>query len=213
MSKLDNDRVWALVHSERAALVDDLTLLDDELWATPSLCPGWTVHDVAAHLVDNARASLWRLGWSMARAGFNFDRQNQNGVDRERGATPRETLERLRAVAHRTDTPPVDRASRLVEEIVHGEDIRRPLGITRDYPATAVEAALDYQCATSVNVGGARQHVESLRLVASDCEFERGDGPTVSGPGAAILIAISGRTEALADVSGDGVAVLEASLR
>jgi len=46
--------VWPLVHAERHALVDDLSRLTDEQWRTPSLCEGWTVHDVAAHLVGNA---------------------------------------------------------------------------------------------------------------------------------------------------------------
>ncbi|MDN5718134.1 MAG: maleylpyruvate isomerase family mycothiol-dependent enzyme, partial [Janibacter sp.] len=49
--------VWELVHAERAALADDLERLTDEQWREPSLCEGWSVHDVAAHLVDNARAT------------------------------------------------------------------------------------------------------------------------------------------------------------
>jgi uncharacterized protein (TIGR03083 family) len=85
------DDVWRLVHAERAALIEDLEQLDDG-WEVPSLCPGWTVHDVVAHLVDSARAT--RLGFlvALARAGFDFDRQNARGVERECGASPRETL-------------------------------------------------------------------------------------------------------------------------
>jgi uncharacterized protein (TIGR03083 family) len=89
---MDKD-VWALVHAERRALIADLERLEDAQWDQPSLCDGWTVHSVAAHLVDVARTT--RLGFvvDMARARFDFDRQNANGIERARGATPQRTLE------------------------------------------------------------------------------------------------------------------------
>ena len=115
--------VWPIVHAERAALIDDLSALDD-LWAYPSLCGKWTVHDVAAHLVNNAKTTRLGLVRDMVRARFDFDRQNAQGVVRERGTTTEETLARLRQVATRTSAPPAPLDSRLVEEVVHGEDIR-----------------------------------------------------------------------------------------
>src|SRR5215203_4385684 len=143
-----------MVHTERAALIDDLKNLDDARWEEQSLCGQWTVHDVVAHLVDTARTT--RLGFvvGLAWARFDFDLQNARGVQRHRGASPQETLERLRRVASRRSTPPAPLDSRLVEEVVHGEDIRRPLGITRDYPAEAVVRSLRYQARTSVSFGG-----------------------------------------------------------
>src|ERR1700754_5226769 len=98
---MPND-VWPLVHAERRALIVDLEHLDDAQWAQPSLCDGWTVHDVVAHLVDVAMTTRLGLVVAMAQARFDFDRQNANGVARARGATPQETLERLRKVASRT---------------------------------------------------------------------------------------------------------------
>ena len=131
-----------MVHAERAALIDDLAGLADIEWEQPSLCDGWTVHDVAAHLVDSARTT--RIGFllGLARARFDFNRQNARGVERERGASPHDTLSRLREVATRTSTPPGSLDFRLVEEVVHGEDIRRPLGLVRSYPSEAVVRAL-----------------------------------------------------------------------
>jgi hypothetical protein len=100
----------------------------------------------------------------MVRARFDFDRQNAHGIARERAAAPGETLTRLRQVATRTTTPPAPLDSRLVEEVVHGEDIRRPLGITRDYPAEAVVRSLRYQARTSVSFGGAKQRISGPAL-------------------------------------------------
>lgn len=197
--------VWTWVGIERQALVDDLAALEPAQWDLASWCPGWTVHDVAAHLVDNAKATTWGLVVAMARARFDFDRQNQQGVDRERGDTTDQTLGRLRAVVSRTTGPPVSTDSRLVEEIVHGEDIRGPLGITHVYAPEAVDLALRYQLRTSVGMGGAKQRVTGLTLRATDLDLVVGDGPEVFGPAASLLLVASGRTAAAEKLSGDGV--------
>lgn len=204
--------VWELVHTERVSLVEDLAGLSDERWATPSLCSGWTVHDVAAHLVDNALTTRWGIVVAMVRARFDFDRQNDEGVARQRGATTAETLSRLREVAGRRTTPPAPLDSRLVEEVVHGEDIRRPLGLTRAYPQEAVLRALTYQLRTSVGLGGGKQRAAGLRLVATDADWSSGDGEEVSGPLVSLLLAVSARHQALADLAGPGVARLAQAL-
>ncbi|GGW03375.1 hypothetical protein GCM10010230_38410 [Streptomyces narbonensis] len=206
----EKDEVWAMVHAERAALVEDLSRLDGPQWEQPSLCAGWTVHDVAAHLVDTYRTT--RLGFvvGLARARFDFDRQNSVGVARERGATPQETLERLRRAASRTSTPPAPLDSRLVEEVVHGEDIRRPLGLTRAYPAEAVVRSLRLQARTPASFGGAKELLARVRLTATDTGLTLGTGPEATGPALSLLLAVSGRRPALDDLSGPGVTALAA---
>lgn len=201
--------VWSMVHAERAALIDDLAGLADDQWARPSLCVGWSVHDVAAHLVNVAMTTRLGLVRDMVRARFDFDRQNAQGLERERGATPQETLARLRRVATRTSAPPAPLDSRLVEEVVHGEDIRRPLGIKHTYQPEAVVRSLRYQARTSVSFGGARQRIAAVRLRAVDADVSIGDGPEVSGSALSLLVAISGRREALGDLDGPGVDSLE----
>ncbi|QYN36126.1 maleylpyruvate isomerase family mycothiol-dependent enzyme [Pseudonocardia sp. DSM 110487] len=200
--------VWSLVHAERAALIDDLERLDTGSWEVPSLCPGWTVHDVVAHLVDTARTT--RLGFvvGLARAGFDFDRQNARGVERERASSPQETLERLRRVASRTSTPPAPLDTRLVEEVVHGEDIRRPLGLTRSYPEEAVVRALRLQARTPASFGGAKELVARVRLTATDADVSIGNGPELTGTALSLLLAVSGRQVAVDDLAGPGVDAL-----
>ncbi|WP_405817656.1 maleylpyruvate isomerase family mycothiol-dependent enzyme [Streptomyces sp. NBC_00838] len=204
--------VWPLVHAERAALIGDLERLDDERWDEPSLCAGWTVHDVAAHLADTARTT--RLGFlaGLAGARFDFDRLNARGVARERGASPRETLERLRRVASRRSTPPAPLDTRLVEEIVHGEDIRRPLGLSHSYPSEAVVRSLRLQVRTSASFGGARELVARTRLTATDADVSIGEGPEVRGPALSLLLAVSRRRVALDDLDGPGLTALAAAL-
>ena len=201
--------VWELVHHERVALLRDLAVLDEAQWEVPSLSDGWTVREVAAHLVDNARTTPMRIIVAMALARFNFDRQNAMGVERELGQTAADTLEGLREVAHRRSGPPAPLDSRLVEEVVHGEDIRRPLGITRSYPVETVERSLRYQARTSVGLGGGKQRIAGVRLRATDADIVIGDGPEVHGPALSLLLVASGRNAALPDLDGPGLTALK----
>lgn len=207
------DDVWPIVHAERAALIRDLEGLDASRWQQPSLCEDWTVHDVVAHLVDNACTTRLGFAVNLVGAQFNFDRQNARGVERERGVSPQQTLERLRQVAHRTSSPPAPRDSRIVEEVVHGEDIRRPLGLTRSYPPAAVLRALRLQVRTPTSFGGAKEFATSVQLRATDAEVTLGDGPEVNGPALSLLLAVSKRTTALDDLHGPGTQRLAAAIR
>jgi uncharacterized protein (TIGR03083 family) len=200
--------VWPLVHAERAAMIDDLARLDAAQWEQPSLCAGWTVHDVVAHMVDVARSTRVGFAVDMLRAGFDFDRQNARGIVRARGATPEETLQRLREAATRTSTPIAPLSTRLVEEVVHGEDFRRPLGISHSYSQEAVVRSLRQQVRTSTAFGGARELVAGVRLVATDADLIIGDGPEVSGPALALLLTVSGRPVAVNELDGPGLARL-----
>ena len=89
--------VWAAANAERAALADDLAGLDEEQWRSPSLCGRWSVEEVVAHLT--AAASVGRVRWvaSVLGARFDFDLHNDRRLAERRGATPRETLDRVSA--------------------------------------------------------------------------------------------------------------------
>jgi uncharacterized protein (TIGR03083 family) len=199
--------IWPRVHAERAAMIDDLERIDDAQWALPSLCDGWSVHDVVAHMVDTARTT--RLGFviDMVRTRFDFDRQNALGLVRGRGTTPRQTLDGLREVAS-TSTPPAPIVTRLVEEILHGEDIRRPLGLTRAYPQESVVGCLQYLARTGTGFGGAKERIAGVRLTATDADLSLGDGPDVRGSALALLVVASGRRVALDELDGPGAAAL-----
>ena len=111
-------------------------------------------------------------------------------------------------MASRTSTPPAPLDSRRVEEVVHGEDNRRPLGLTRSYPADAVVRSLRLQTRTPASFGGAKELVARVRLTAADADVSIGDGPEVSGTALSLLLAVSGRRVALDDLDGPGVGTL-----
>jgi len=199
--------IWPTVGAERRALADDLRNLTDEQWATPSMCDGWTVRDVLAHMTGTAKITTAAFFPKLIGAGFSFDKLQSKDMERERGASPSETLANFTSIVGSTKHPPGPTVTWLGETIVHGEDIRRPLGIAHDYPVDAcVQVADSYK--KSNLVMGSKRRIEGVTLKATDASWTHGSGPEVTGPMKSLLLVIAGRMQALADLSGDGVAVL-----
>ncbi|MEQ8145177.1 maleylpyruvate isomerase family mycothiol-dependent enzyme [Streptomyces sp. OP7] len=199
--------VWGLVHAERAALAGDLRELTDDQWATPSLCDGLTVREVLAHLT--AGASLGTVRWlaGVVRCRFDFDKQVALRLAEQLGAGPGETLGRFRRAVPSTTKPPLPVIAMLGETVVHGEDIRRPLGIRRAYPTGTATALAEYYSGTDLVVV-AKGRTGGLRLVADDGPFATGSGPLVSGRTVDLIMAMTGRTVYCDELRGDGVELL-----
>lgn len=198
---------WRLVHTERAALAADLAGIDDERWRTPSLCAGLSVREVLAHMT--AAASLNSVRWmaGVIRCRFDFDRQVAMRLAEQLGSSPAETLSRFERVITSTTAPPLPAMAMLGEVIVHGQDIRRPLGTSRDHPTETVTQAARYY-SRSDQVVVAKSRVGGLRLVATDGPFATGSGPVVSGRTLALVMAMTGRAAYCDELDGDGVAIL-----
>ncbi|UQS27097.1 maleylpyruvate isomerase family mycothiol-dependent enzyme [Amycolatopsis thermalba] len=203
------ENLWPLVHAERAALADDLADLTDGQWATPSLCAGLSVREVLAHLT--AGASLTPVRWlaGVIRCRFDFDRQVAMRLAEQLGAAPADTLARFRRVVASTTKPPLPVVAMLGEAVVHGEDIRRPLGVRRDYPIATLTRLAEYYAGSDLVVA-AKGRVGGLRLAATDGPFATGSGPLVSGRTLALIMAMTGRTAYCDELDGDGVEVLRA---
>jgi uncharacterized protein (TIGR03083 family) len=201
------ESVWPTIHAERRALADDLTDLTAEQWATQSLCSEWNVHQVLAHLVSAAKMTPPKFLTRLAAAGFNFDNYSAKQVAAESSGGPAATLAAFRAALPRQTAPPGPKETWLGEAFVHGEDIRRPLGIAHAYPLPEVARAIGLYARSNVIIRG-KTRVAGLTLQATDTEFSLGSGPLVEGPAISLLLAASGRKSALAELSGPGVEML-----
>jgi uncharacterized protein (TIGR03083 family) len=199
--------LWALIHPERQALLNDVAGLNDEQWNTPSLCAGWTVRDTLAHLTSAAKMTPGRyiVGW--VGTGFRFNALNEKGIVAQRGSTPADTVAGFRSQLTATTHPPGPLQAMVAEAVLHGEDIRRPLGIKHAYTPDALVVVGNFVTGGIGFLGGRRRSI-GLKMTASDAEWTHGDGLEVSGPFASILIALTGRKAGLADLRGDGVATL-----
>jgi uncharacterized protein (TIGR03083 family) len=203
----DAATLWTATHAERARLADDLTDLTDAQWATPSLCGDWTVEEVVAHLT--AAASIGRARWIASMLGARFDPavHNARRLAEHRGATPAETLERFRAVVTSTVAPSGHTPAWLGEVVVHGEDVRRPLGIPSTTPTATMTPVAEFFASRDFTVAG-KTLSRGLRLEATDGPFATGDGPLVTGPTLSLVMAMAGRPTHLDDLEGPGVATL-----
>jgi uncharacterized protein (TIGR03083 family) len=95
----------------------------------------------------------------------------------------------------------------LGEVVVHGDDIRRPLGLTHHSPEAALIIVADAWKKTDLLIGS-KTRISGLRLAATDSTWVHGEGPEVSGPLQSLVLAMTGRKEVLDDLSGDGVSLL-----
>jgi len=203
---LTTDGVYAAIADERRRLAKVLSELTAEQWDTPSLCGDWSVRDVTAHLVVPLVMGVREFMPILFRARGNFDRSNviaaQRAVEMYGPLLP-ELL--ARHADSRFKPPGGGPRAPLTDILVHGQDIRRPLGIARDVvDEDRWRTTLHFVTATRAGrVFGYRG--TGLTWQATDIGWATGQGPTVSGPAEAILMLMTGRSAALDDVSGDGV--------
>jgi uncharacterized protein (TIGR03083 family) len=189
------DEIWRYVDSERASLADLLAGLTPAQWQTASICPGWTVQDVAAHVISSPQAKVLPVITGMVRARGDFNRFVFDEA-RRAGATytPAEIVAQYHQYAgsrrHPLGTVPADP---LLDVLIHGQDIAVPLGIARPMPPEAARAAAERIWTKSFPFK-ARKRLAGTRLIATDIDWSVGSGDELRGPIAVLLQLLSGRT-------------------
>ena len=214
---LSRDELGATVSSARAALVATLKELPGERWDEPSLCEGWMVRDVVGHLLhlfDLNRKPLRAAG--LVRAGMRVNRYLDTEARRRAArCTPSELLNRLgRATFERTIVwklyPWPEYV--LVELVVHAQDIRRPLDIDVRPDPSHLRTVADVFARPIRRTDPFRTRLPAVRFEATDENWATGDGPIVRGPLEAIVVTLAGRRDALRELAGDGVGLIEQRL-
>ena len=200
---------WTQIHTERQALLSDVEPLSDEAWATASLCAGWTIHDVLAHQTATARMTPAKFMGKWIASGFRFNTMAAKDVRSERGSGPADTLATFKAHLDSKAHPPGPIQAMVGEAVIHGEDMRRPLGIRRAYPEDTLVTVADFVTRGNLLLGGKRRSA-GLTLKATDASWTHGSGPEVSGPLASIILAVTGRKAGLDDLEGAGLDTLRA---
>ena len=200
------DAVWRHTHEQRRALASLLRDLSEKEWAVPSLCQGWTVRDVAAHVMRSPTVTPVETAVGLVRFRGRFNAL----VAEDARRAARRPIAELVADFERHDgsrrhpfgTSVVDP---LVDVLVHSQDIAVPLGRAHPMPIEpAVVAARRAHRLRFIFEGAAsRRHLE---IRAVDADFAVGKGPRVEGPMHAVLLLLTGRTAAaLPDLGGPGV--------
>lgn len=210
---MDRDRMWQVLDSERAHTADLLGSLSEAEWAARSLCVGWTVRDVAAHLTLGAQASLPWVIVELVRAGGSFNRMVDRSARRHAVSPVDQLVTELRGiVGTRRLAPGQKLADALMDVLVHGQDIAVPLGRRHPMPPEAARASAEHLWRIGFPFH-ARKKLRGFRLNATDVDWAAGEGAEISGPIDAILPLLAGRTATLPRLTGRGAAHLAARHR
>jgi uncharacterized protein (TIGR03083 family) len=200
----------------RLPFIELLASLDSGEWSRPSLCDGWTVQQVAAHVawasVDPPHAMLTGL----VRSRLHVNRLNDDNARRwaERGRSA--VLERLRANAASGAKPfGVPWPAPVVDAVIHDLDCRRPLGRPCEVEESLFRLTADFLLAArwplAVLLGGdPRRRVRGVRLTATGSRWTSGSGPEVQASPVTLLLLLAGRTVDDAELEGPGAATLRA---
>lgn len=200
-----------MTRQERTELADFLASLRPDQWDHPSLCLGWRIRDVAAHVV-----SYEEHGWAdviarLAKARLRFGRLNKVGLAEYAERDPQELVAFLREhlTPHGVTTWFGGRVG-LVDALIHHQDTRRPLGMSRQIPAERLACALPF-AVTAPPLRGF-WNARGVRLVATDLDWSWGKGPEARGPAEAVLMVLVGRRGVADELSGPGMSVLHQRL-
>jgi uncharacterized protein (TIGR03083 family) len=208
MSKAE---MWPLITAQRHRLLAMLETLDDQEWEVQSLCAEWRVRDVAAHNIDTHLMTPGRFMGKFMGSGFRFNAMTARGVANHRDEPTTRLLAEYRDTATRTTAPPGPLTAMLTETVIHGNDMARPLGKRIDSPPGVLVTVASFVHKSTPLLHG-KQRSEGLSLKATDVDWKTGAGPEVSGPLTSIILAISGRKDALSDLSGDGLETLRSRI-
>jgi uncharacterized protein (TIGR03083 family) len=197
---------WRLIIEHRLAIAELLERLASEEWEHESLCAGWRVRDVAAHLALGTSTPPLRM---LIREGFrargNFDRLNHDLAVRHAQRPTSLITAELRQNAASRELPAVTNYRNIVFDVlVHGQDIAIPLNRTLQFSTAAASAA-------ATNLWQLRwpwstqRRFRGLCFSATDCDWSAGTDPMVRGHIRNLLLVLAGRPVALPELTGDGV--------
>lgn len=212
----DLDLIWSEIDDQRLRTVAMLEGLTDEQWEHPSLCEGWTVRHVAAHLTLQRQhaGDVLRLLVEHPRllGSLGLNRMIHDSAVLQSALPTDEIIARIRAgIGSRRHNSFVTPRETLTDSLVHAQDIAIPLGIELEMrPVAAAVAAERIWAIRRTWLGRVNRElpIDGYRLVAADADWSAGRGPEITGPIAALVLLLTGRPVALARLEGDGAAQL-----
>lgn len=202
---MEQEQAWQVIRRERAALGNLLESLDPEEWDQPSLCEGWSVRDVAAHVISWPETSLRQGLVALLRAHGSYNRMIHDEAQRRAQRPTEQIVSDFRRLAGSRRRPPVVTYHEgLLDVLVHTQDIAIPLGRRHDMPVEAARDSADRAWRIAFPFF-ARRRLAGYRLEATDCDWAVGQGASLRGPAAALLLLVTGRTALVGQLRGDGV--------
>ncbi len=185
--------VRAEIAANRRELADVLDGIPADSWNAPSLCAGWRVREVVAHITMPFRYSTGRFLTELARSGMRFHHMSDRCAHRDANLSIADLVAAVRDNATNPWRPPGGGfEGALIHDVIHGLDITVPLDIDRPIPPDRMRTVLD-----GVTKPGPRKHfgvdLTGIELRADDLDWSFGTGTTVSGPARELALVLCGR--------------------
>jgi uncharacterized protein (TIGR03083 family) len=205
---VDRDLIHAAIAEERRGIADLIDDLDDAQLATPSLCAGWDVKTVGAHLVSFLAEGTLRVTWLGVRRGSE-DRAIDELARRRAQRPAAEIAASLRDLADRRYwRPPPQAPGLLAEVLAHSGDIRIPLGRPFEPDPQLTATALDFLTGP-VPIGLVPLgRLRGIRWQATDMDRTWGEGQEIRGRAPQLMMAAVGRCAVLDALDGPGLPLL-----
>lgn len=182
------------VEAEFLALARILDSISDQQWETPSLCEGWAVREVVAHVTMAARYTEDEFMAKLREYSFDFTLLS-NAIAKQDAALPSATLVAdLRSdVMHHWTSPEGGYLGALIHVVIHGLDVTVPLGIASRVPEGAIRTVLD-----ELTSGGTHGHfgidLSGRALRATDIDWTYGSGAVLRGSAEDLALVVCGRS-------------------
>ncbi|HUD38238.1 MAG TPA: maleylpyruvate isomerase family mycothiol-dependent enzyme [Streptosporangiaceae bacterium] len=182
------------IAAERRDLADVLAGLDAGDWDAATLCAGWRVREVVAHLTMPFRYTQERYGLELAKSGGDFTAMSDRCAKEDAAAlSPAELTAVLRDNAANPWVPPGGQPEApLTHDVIHGLDFTVPLGLGRQVPGDRMLLVLDAVTSPAA-LGRFGVDLAGLKLAADDLDWSYGSGDRVTGAAQDLLLAIAGR--------------------
>jgi uncharacterized protein (TIGR03083 family) len=185
--------VKGAITAEFLALAAVLEGLGEEGWDAPSLCAGWRVREVVAHMTMPVRYSTEQFVAELRACDGDSTRLSNLVASRDASLPARVLVGNLRdPVMHEWEPPAAGAMAALNHVVIHGLDITVALGGPRVPPGETVRVVLDDLCG-----GGTHRHfgfdLEGLELRATDLDWAFGEGTPVVGAAGDLALFMTGR--------------------
>ena len=182
-----------LIAAERRELAALLGDLSADAWASATLCVGWRVPEVVAHVTMPFRLSTGRFVREMVKSGGRFNRMADRLARQEAAELSREALvASLRDNAgHPWQPPGGGLVGALSHDVIHGLDITTALGLDRRVPLERLEIVLGVTKPKQVKYFGT--DLAGVCLRADDLDWSYGTGTPVTGLAQDLLLVLCNR--------------------
>ncbi|WP_062985542.1 maleylpyruvate isomerase family mycothiol-dependent enzyme [Nocardia anaemiae] len=200
---MSETEVRVAIEAERGELAEMLAGLEPEAWDEPTLCAGWRVREVVAHITMPFRMSMPRFALEMLKARGNFNKMADKSARSDAAVlTAEELVAAVRDnVNHPWKPPGGGYAGALSHDVIHGLDITVALGLDRVIPAERMRLVLGALSPRSVNFFGV--DLDGIELRADDLDFTYGSGSVLAGSAQDLLLVLCGRTLPAGSLRGD----------